>query len=341
MKFTNHGKINFPYPLINAHTHAPMIAFRWVAEDLTLDHWLQDVIWPLEKEKVDSQFVFEQTELAILEMKNNWIKAFADMYFFEDQIWQLAEKYQIYTVLWEAILDFPTPSAKNPEEALNITRWLINKYKNSKYVRVALSLHSIYAVSLDTFYKSKKFAQKHNIKVHIHLAETQKEYKDCIKQYWKTPTKYLDDIWLIDNNSILAHCVWLDDDDIDIIAKRWASVVHCPLSNLKLWSGIAKIVTMLKKWVNVCLWTDGAASSNRLDIWEAWKISALIQKWYNLDPTVLDTKTIIKMMTINWMKALWLDNIDGESIEKIDKLIEKENNFNYLYEYNVDQLKFM
>ncbi len=333
-------KKEFKIPLINCHTHAAMIAFRGLAEDLSLKDWLEKVIWPMEAREVNSDFVYKNTVLAIEEMKKNWIKCFSDMYFFEEDVAKAAEEKEMNVVLWEAILDFPTPSFKNPQDIFKKTEELILKYKDNKYVKVAVAPHAIFTVCKENLVKAKDLARKYNSLYHIHLSETKEEYENCLKEHNMTPVEYLNSLWVLDSKTLLVHVVYLTDSDVDILAKNKVNIVHCPISNLKLWSWISPISKMLARWVNVCLWTDGAASSNRLDIWEAWKIAALLEKWITWDASILNTKEVIKMMSINWMKALWIDEIDWKTIEDIGSMIDREPNFNFLYEYNSSDLIF-
>jgi 5-methylthioadenosine/S-adenosylhomocysteine deaminase len=333
-------KKQFSFPLINNHTHAAMLAFRGMAEDLALDDWLNNHIWPMEKEKVTPEFVYENTKLAISEMKKNGIRAFADMYFFEDEVARAAEELEMHALIGEAIVDFPTPSCKNPEEAFEITEKLIEKYKNSKWVLVAVAPHSIYAVSEDNLIKAKDLAKKHDCIFHIHLSENKKEFDDCREKNGLTPVEYAEKLGLLDEKALLVHCVWLTDKDIEILARTRANVSHCPLSNLKLGSGIAPIHKLIDAGVNVSLGTDGAASSNRLDIWEAGKIAALLQKGVNFDPTHVPAKSAVKMMTVNGLWALGMDFWKGRNISEIEKEIDEEKDFNYLYELHAGDINF-
>jgi 5-methylthioadenosine/S-adenosylhomocysteine deaminase len=333
-------KQDFKLPLVNAHTHAAMIAFRGLAEDVSLDEWLNKYIFPMEKEKVNPKFVYEQTKIAIKEMQKNGIKAFNDMYFFEDEVAKAAEEMKVRVVIGEGILDFPTPSAKTPEEALEITEKLLEKYKNNPFVSVAVAPHSIYTVSPEILIKAKKLAQKYNAIYHIHLSETKKEFDDCLKKNKLTPVGFLEKLRLLDEKTILAHCLWVTDEDIEILSNKKVNVVHCPLSNLKLGSGIAPISKMIEAGINVALGTDGAASSNRLDIWEAGKIAALLQKGINQNPTKIPAKEVIKMMTINGMKALEIKEISNKSIFEIEEELSRDESYNFLYELNVEDLNF-
>jgi 5-methylthioadenosine/S-adenosylhomocysteine deaminase len=329
----------FNLPLVNAHTHAAMVAFRGMAEDLPLEKWLNEYIWPAEKEQVNSDFIYEKTKEAILEMKRNGIRIFSDMYFFEDRVAEAARELGMNVVIGEGILDFPTPSAKNPAEALEITEKLLIKYRNDPLVKVAVAPHSIYAVSEKNLIKAKKLALRYNAPLHIHLAETKNEFDECLKKTGLTPIAYLNKLGILDEKALLAHCIWVTDEDLNIMTEKKVNVIHCPLSNLKLGSGIAPLEKMLARKINVCLGTDGAASSNRLDIWEAGKFAALIQKGTTLDSSKVSTGDVVKMMTINGLKALGFSEIDGRKIADMEKAIEK-GSFSFLYELNSNEIAF-
>ena len=331
-------KKKFPYPLVNAHTHAAMVAFRGLAEDLPLHDWLEKHIWPMEREKVSPAFVYENTKRAIAEMKKNGICFFAEMYFFEDEVARAAKEMNMSVLIGEGLIDFPSPSYKTFEEGLEITEGLLEKYKDDELVNVSVSPHSIYTVSENNLAKAKELTRKYGAIFHIHLAETKKEFDDCKEKNGLTPVEYADQLGLLDEKALLAHCVWLTDKDIEILARKKASVVHCPMSNLKLGSGIAPVKKLIEAGVNVCLGTDGAASSNRLDIWEAGKIAVLLQKGIGGDPSCLSAKIAVKMMTVNGFKALGIKEFSGKSISQMEKEIDAEENFNYLYELQAEDL---
>jgi 5-methylthioadenosine/S-adenosylhomocysteine deaminase len=335
------GKRKFSYPLVNAHTHAAMVAFRGLAEDRPLSEWLEKHIWPMEKEKLNPEFVYENTKKAIEEMKKNGIRVFSDMYFFEEEVARAAKEMDMRAVIGEGLLDFPTPSAKNFEKGMEITEKLIEKYKNDDLVSVSVAPHSIYTLSERNLARTKELARKHDLVFQIHLSETKKEFDDCREKNGLTPVEYIDRLGLLDDKTLLVHCVWLVDRDIEILAAKKPSIVHCPLSNLKLGSGIASVQKMIDAGVNVCLGTDGAASSNRLDIWEAGKFAALLEKGINCDPTRMTAKTVVKMMTVNGLKALGIEKFGGKTILEIEKEIDTEDNFNYLYELQAENLDFI
>lgn len=334
-------KQKFLLPLINCHTHAAMVAFRGLAEDLALQEWLENYIWPAEQKHISPNFVYEHTKKAIEEMKRNGIKMFADMYFFEDEVARAAKELEMNVLIGEGLIDFPTPSAKNFDEGLEVTERLINKYRSDNWVKVAVSPHSIYTVSEENLIKAKLLADKYGVIYHIHLAETQRELEDCQIKHGLTPTQYLDKLKILDDRTILAHAVYLNDEDMQIVGKRGAKIIHCPLSNAKLGSGIAPIAKMVEQGITVALGTDGAASSNRLDIWEAGKIAALLQKASNSNPTLLPVREVVKMMTVNGLETLGFNEFEGKTAKEFKERIEsEENNFDHLYHFNVEQLEF-
>lgn len=333
-------KKRFNIPFVNAHAHAAMVAFRGKAEDLLLEVWLKKHIWPQEALHVRPKFVYKYAKEAIKEMKENGIRAFCDMYFFERDVARAAIEEKMQVIIGEGIINFPTPSALTPNIALKKTEELIKEYQNNPYVKVAVSPHAISTASEKILGRSKELAKKYNTLFQIHLTETKKEFDDCKKNLHLTPVEYLDKLGILDEHALLAHCVWLTDKDIKIIAARGAHVAHCPLSNLKLGSGIAPIAKMIKAGINVCLGTDGAASSNRLDIWEAGKFAALLQKGVNLDPTLIPAKTAVKMMSINGMRALGIEKLNGLSASQWEKEIDRQKDFAHIYHDLVTHLEF-
>lgn len=330
-------KKKFNLPLINAHAHAAMVGFKGMAEDLPLDKWLNDVIWPLEDKMVNPSFVYEQTKIAIQEMKDNGIAAFMDMYYFEDQVARAAEEMGMPVVLGDGLVDIKGMDIF--EKSLENTKGLLEKYKGHPFIKVSVAPHSPYTVSGPNLIRAKELAKQYGAIYQLHVSETKEEFDNILKEKGLTPIGYLEKLGVLDKKTVLIHCVHLTDNDISIIAKNNCKVVHCPLSNLKLGSGIAPVVKLSKAGVVVALGTDGSASSNRLDIWEAGKFAALLQKGINHDPTLLPVREVIKMMTVNGMKALGLESIDGKSIKEIEKEIE-EGEFGFLYNTQVADIGF-
>jgi len=321
--------MRFDLPLINAHAHAAMVGFKGKAEDLPLDKWLKDVIWPLEAKEVNPSFVYGQTKIAIREMKENGIAAFMDMYFYEDEVARVCEEEGIMVVLGEGLIDIRGQEVFDKD--LESTERMLLKYKDNPSVKVSVAPHSPYTVSGPNLIKAKELARKYGAVYQIHVAETEKEVKESLEKHGMTPVVYLDSLGVLDSKTVLVHCVHLTDEDISLIASRKCFVVHCPLSNLKLGSGIAPVAKLLKAGVIVALGTDGSASSNRLDIWEAGKFAALLQKGINQDASLLPVKEVVKMMTVNGMKALGLEKVDGKTVEEVKREIER-GDFSWFYD---------
>lgn len=314
-------KKKFNLPLINAHTHAAMVAFRGLGEDMPLDKWLNDCIWPMEEKNVNPEFVYNETKKAIDEMRSNGIRAFMDMYFFEQEVAKAVMEENFIAVIGEGLLDIKGQEIF--EEDFEKTKKLLNDYKNNPNVFVSVASHSPYTVNEDNLKRAKNLAKDFNVIYQIHVSETKKEFEESFNKYGLSPIEYLERIGVLDDKTVLVHCVCLTDKDISIIAKNNCKVVHCPISNLKLGCGIAPIDKLIRSGIIVALGTDGSASCDNLDIREAGRIASYLQKGINCDPTVLSKKEVIKMMTINGMKALQIENVRGITIKEIEKEIEK------------------
>jgi len=299
---------------INTHTHAAMVLFRGIADDIPLKQWLTEHIWPREAKFLSPEFVYDGTLLACIEMLKSGTTTFNDMYFFTESIAKAAKDAGVRAVVGQGVLDFPTPSGKGAEDYLAKAEEFIKKYSDDEIVVPAVAPHAIYTCSKETLLACKELALKYDAPVHIHLSETFHEVEDCIRRHGLRPVKYLNNIGFLEGKIIAAHCVWMDDEEIEIMASRGIGVSHCIESNLKLSSGIAPVAKMLKKGVKVSMGTDGAASNNNLDLLEEISIAAKVQKGVTADPTVLDVKTCMKMLTVWAAEALGLEKEIG-SIE--------------------------
>jgi len=300
---------------VNTHTHAPMVYFRGLADDLPLMDWLQNHIWPAENRWLSPEFVYDATELACAEMLKAGITTYNDMYFFGDSIAMATKKMGMRAVLGAGILDFPTASAKTTDEYLTNAKRFVTDWKGDELITPCIAPHAVYTCSPETLKKSKALAEKFNLLLHIHLSETEWEVKDVIMKYRKRPVEHLEDIGFLDNIVLAAHCVWLEDNEINLLAKRRVSVSHCMESNLKLASGFAPVVTMLMAGVKVTFGTDGAASNNNLNIMSEMSTAAKVHKALSNTPTALDAKTALLMATRWGAEALML----GEKIGTIEK----------------------
>lgn len=288
--------------LINAHTHAAMVLFQGYGDDLPLKKWLEKKIWPMEQ-KLTKDDVYWGTKLACLEMIKTGTTCFNDMYFAEDASVRAIEEMGLRAKIGLTLLDFlPMGSKENIERC-----WKIFKKQKFKTISFAIAPHSIYTVCSENLIWAKNFARDNNLILHIHLSETQKEVRDCQDRYKMRPVEYLDKIGLLNNNTILAHAIWLSDNEINILRKRKSSVVYNPCSNMKLASGAFPYKKLKAAGINICLGTDGSASNNNLDLFEEMKFGALLQKHKEENPTIAGAKEVIDWAVKNGNKALKLN----------------------------------
>jgi 5-methylthioadenosine/S-adenosylhomocysteine deaminase len=307
------GKNRVIFPgLINTHTHAAMVYFRGLADDLPLQEWLEKHIWPAEGKWMSSEFVDDAVKLAILEMLKAGVTTYADQYFYQDVSAKNLEQFGMRGVLGAGVIDFPFAGyAPNVDDYFINAENLINDWKDSDLVYPCIAPHATYTCSPENYKRANAISEKHNVPIHTHLAETQFEVSEVQKRYGKTPVEHLDSIGLLTERFFAAHCVWLTDSEIDLLAKKKVGVSHCVESNLKLASGFAPIAKMLNAGVKVALGTDGAASNNDLSILGEMSTAAKVQKAVSGDPTVLDSKTALLMATRNGAEILGLGDITG------------------------------
>ncbi|MFO8109375.1 MAG: amidohydrolase [Thermoplasmata archaeon] len=289
------GKGKYLSPgMVNTHTHGAMTLLRGYADDLPLDEWLQDKIWPLES-KLTAEDVYWGTKLACLEMIKSGTVAFNDMYFFMESAARAVEDMGMKATLSYGFIDMGDKDKleKEKQETLDF----IDKLKDVKNVRPALGPHATYTVSREGLQWCAEISRKKNIPIHIHLAETEKEIKDHKKEHGVSVTEYLDRLDVLTENTTAAHCVWLNKQDIERLAQRDVVVSHCPISNMKLGVGKAMDYRAMKNaGVRITLGTDGCASNNNLDMFEEVKAAALLHKLEG-DTTLLPAEEAYQMAT--------------------------------------------
>ncbi len=300
--------------LVNIHTHAAMTVFRGVADDILLLDWLNKYIFPIEKQFVSAEMVTLGTQLAAIEMIRSGTTTFSDMYYFTDEIAQVAKQIGIRAVISEGLLSFPTPNMKTPETSLEYVENMILKYQNDDLVTIALGPHAPYTCSPELLQKASQLAEKYNVPLQIHLSESTWEFDEYTEKHGLTPTEYLDKLGMLTDRTLTAHSIYLTDSDIHLLAKRGTSVAHNPECNMKLASGAAPVPKMLQCGVNVGIGTDGVASNNNLNMFEEMRSAAFLHKFNSKDPTTLNASTLVEIATINGAKALNLENKIG-SIE--------------------------
>jgi len=316
------NKVVFP-GLINTHTHAAMVYFRGLADDLPLQEWLEKHIWPAEGKWMTSEFVNDAIELACLEMLKAGITTYTDMYFYQDTAGKKLGKIGMRGVLGAGIIDFPfTGYAKSVDDYFINAENLINNWKDSELVSPCVAPHATYTCGPDNYKRANELSEKYNVPIHTHLAETQFEVSEVQKHYGKTPVEYLESIGLLSERLSAAHCIWVSDKEIELLAKRSVGISHCIESNLKLASGFAPVTKMLKAGIKVGLGTDGAASNNDLSILGEMSTAAKVHKAVSNDPTALDSKTALLMATRNGAEIVGLgDKIGSIKSGKLADLV--------------------
>jgi 5-methylthioadenosine/S-adenosylhomocysteine deaminase len=303
------GKVLIP-GLVNSHTHLSMTLMRGLADDLPLDTWLNEYIWPVEA-NLDGEHCYTGALLACAEMIKSGTTTCSDMYFFMDHVAQALEESGLRGVLSHGMIDQGDPD-KRKQEFKETTR-IIKKCHDTAdgRIKVAFGPHSPYTCSRELLEGVRKEADKYGLKIHIHVAETSYEVDQTIETQGKRPFEYLEDIGFLKEDVMAAHAVWLSDNEMDIIKEREVKLSHNPASNMKLASGVAPISKLLSKGICVSLGTDGAASNNNLDLLEEMKIAALLQKVNTPDPTVLSAEEVFKVATINGATVMGLDDEIG------------------------------
>jgi 5-methylthioadenosine/S-adenosylhomocysteine deaminase len=298
--------------LINTHTHAAMSLFRGIADDLKLQDWLNNFIFPAEAKNVSPEFVRWGTRLACLEMLLSGTTTFTDMYYFEDVVAEVAKEAGMRGVLGETVIGFPVADAKTPADALKYAEKFLIRFRNDSLVVPAVAPHAPYTNSDDTLRAARTLANKYNAPIVIHISETKKENDDSQTQFHQSPTQRLNAIGFFAGRTVGAHCVWVDPKDMDILKAKNVGVAHCPSSNMKLASGAAPVVAMLAKGIAVGLGTDGPAGSNNdFDMFEEADLAAKLQKLVRNDPQALPATQAFEMATMGGARVLGLEKEIG------------------------------
>ena len=297
--------------MINGHAHAAMSLFRGVAEDHSLNDWLQKYIFPAEARNVTPDFVLWGTQLGVLEMLRGGITTYADMYYFEDVVAGVTKEAGMRGVLGETILDFPAPDHKTPAEALAYTQKFIDHWKGDPLITPAVAPHSIYTLSTENLKAAAALARRNGVPILIHLAEAPFESELSRAKYKASPVRYLESIEVLGPDVVGAHSIWVDSSDIATLVRLGVGCIHNPSSNMKLASGVMPVVDLLAAGQPVGLATDSAASNNNQDLFQEMNIAAKLQKVTRMDPRALPARQVVEMATIGGARALHLDKQIG------------------------------
>ncbi|MBN2460763.1 MAG: amidohydrolase family protein [Candidatus Cloacimonetes bacterium] len=289
---------------INAHTHVSMAFYKGLADDLPLLEWLNNHIWPMENKLTSREFVRDAALFGCADMIKNGITMINEMYFLGMDAAVSAKKIGIRAVMGEGILDIPIAGYQNADDIIAYTREMYEQFRHEELIDVFLAPHAIYTCGRSTLEKIIKLATEMNMPIHIHVSETEKEVRDCLQEHGVRPCEYLDRIELFSVPTIIAHGIWIDENEQEILAEKNISVAINTSSNLKLASGFAPIKDYLAKRVNLCLGTDGVASNNNLSMLGEMNLTAKLHKALNNDPTLLPAWQVFRMANMNGARAL-------------------------------------
>lgn len=288
----------------NAHCHAAMTLFRGYGEDLPLHRWLNEKIFPAE-ELLTRKSVYVATKWAIAEMLRRGIASFSDMYMFEDAVADAVLETGIKANLARSLVSFDPSADPATDSRLAEAIALTKEYHMAAdgALKIDFSLHAEYTNLPHYCEYVGRYAKEHGLLMQLHLSETEEEHEACIKRHGKTPSAFFADLGVFDTPTSAAHCVWLSDEDIAILAKKGVTAVHNPVSNLKLGSGVMQLRKLLDAGVNVALGTDGVASNNRLDVLREMQTAAILHKGISRDPACLVASELLPLATENGARA--------------------------------------
>ena len=317
-RFDARGSIVMP-GLINTHTHAAMNLLRGIADDLPLDRWLQEDIFPAEAKNVSPEFVYDGTLEASLEMIEGGTTTFADMYYFESEAARAVDRAGLRAVLGETFIDFPVPDHKGLAETLSYTTTFAGRWKAHPRIVAAVAPHAPYTCSQETLLAARDLALKEKMPLLIHVAETRKEIDDARKSWQQSPVVHLASIGFFDAGAdggripiVAAHAVWIDAKDRELIRQYGVGLSHNPESNMKLASGIADVTAWQKEGISWGLGTDGSAGSNNdLSMFEAMDFAGKLAKVSQADPTVLPARDLVAAATRGGARTLGLGEKTG------------------------------
>ena len=296
---------------VNCHTHASMNLLRCVGPDLTAPNWLTKCIWPIEGQLMSPEFVYDGALLGGAEMLQGGTTTCHDMYFFPDSAAKALREVGLRVVQGAFVIKYPNAEYKGEEDALAGARALAARHKDDPGLSINIAPHAPYSVTAEALQASMRLAEELDTTWQIHLSETEEERQNAIKEFGCSPVEYLAKLGCLNERTVAVHCVALSDHDIELLAESGASVVHCPVSNMRLGCGASPVVKLLKAGVNVALGTDGAANACSLSMFEQMRTAGLIAKGFSQDPTQLTVNQIIRMATINGANALKLDREVG------------------------------
>jgi 5-methylthioadenosine/S-adenosylhomocysteine deaminase len=289
--------------LINTHTHAAMSCFRGLADDLPLMEWLTQHIFPREAQ-LTKEIVYHSTLLSLCEMIRSGTTTFNDMYLFSKEVAAATHSAGMRAWLGEGFFDFPSPNYGTLDKGFVYAEELFSSYEDHDLIRITVNPHAVYTCGPDLLQRAAALAQHKQALLHIHLAETSTEVQNCQERYGCTPVQHLENLGLLDQHLVAAHCVHLSEADLELLVRRQVKVSHCPESNMKLASGIAPVQRLLAQGVSLGLGTDGSASNNDVDLFGEMGTAARLHKVRDLDPTAMKAERVLEAATLGGAKVL-------------------------------------
>ncbi|PJD92521.1 MAG: N-ethylammeline chlorohydrolase [Legionella sp.] len=297
--------------LINAHTHIGMNYFRGLGSDLMLMDWLNDYIWPAEKKWLSHEFVHDASLFAMAEMIRGGTTCFNDMFYFLQATADATEIAGLRAFIGMTVIEFPTAWAQTTEEYFSKAQEFYEQYKHHDFITPTFAPHAPYTVSDQSFLRIKDLADAWQVKINLHLHETQDEIAQSMAQYNKRPIKRLQDLGLLSPQLLAIHSSQLNEEDLDILSMTQPHIVHCPESNMKLASGICPIDRLKALGLNVALGTDSVASNNDLNMISEMRTATFLSKVSTLNPVSYNVDDTLALATLNGAKALGIDHIVG------------------------------
>jgi 5-methylthioadenosine/S-adenosylhomocysteine deaminase len=297
--------------LVNAHTHVPMTLLRGLADDLRLDVWLLGFMMPVEREFVSPDFVRLGTQIACMELIRSGVTCFADMYYYEESVAQATAEIGLRALCSQTVLKFPAPDAESYEESLAAAREFIQRWKGHPLIVPSVAPHAPYTCTEEILRATAALAVEFDVPLHTHIAETAIEVENSRSEHGMPVVPYVASQNLFQAKVLAAHCVHIDDSEMNLLLRHRAGVAHNPSSNLKLASGFAPISRMIEAGLNVGIGTDGPASNNDLDMFEEVRLAAFLAKSVANDPTALPARTALAMATRLGAQAMHMGNLTG------------------------------
>jgi 5-methylthioadenosine/S-adenosylhomocysteine deaminase len=298
--------------LVNAHGHTAMTLFRGLADDLPLKQWLFEKIFPAEAAHLSEENVYWGALLGATEMIASGTTTLSDGYFFQDATARAFQKAGLRALVAQGVIDFPAPGVPDPAQNLAVGKAFIERWKHvSKLIRPGLFCHSLTTCSDKTLQEAMRISQGFSLPLQIHLSETEEDVEELTRRTGMRPVHYLDHLGLLNETLIAVHAVHLDDEEMDLLARNRVKIVHCPESNMKLASGMARVTEMVKKGMVLGLGTDGCASNNNLDLFKEMDTAAKLDKVRTLDPVNMTASTVLGMATVWGAEVLGLEKQIG------------------------------